>query len=201
MANVTKTTKLKTPTPAVKAKAEPKKKEVAATTVEGVKAAARFIHMSPRKVRLVIDEIRGLDAQAAVDTLRFTNKAASEPVLKLLLSAIANASHNFSVEKQYLFVSKIIANDGPTIKRFRPRAHGSSAPIRKRMSHIELVLGIKPGAKIVRSTEKKEVKDATIVSPDKVKKDAPKNTTTNSGDQSGKGEKGFVKGMFQRKTG
>ncbi len=103
-------------------------------------ARARHIRMSPRKVRLVADLIRGLSAHEAQKQLTFSKKAASEVVLKLLNSAMANAEHNFKLNKDILRIATIMVDGGPTIKRFKPRAQGRSAPIRKRTSHITIVL-------------------------------------------------------------
>jgi large subunit ribosomal protein L22 len=104
--------------------------------------------MSPRKVRLVINTVRGLNVQAAETRLSFLNKGASEPVLKLLRSAMANAEHNFHLAKETLVIKTITADGGPTLKRSRPRAFGRSAPIRKRTTHINIVLAPKEGTGI-----------------------------------------------------
>ncbi|MSR85283.1 50S ribosomal protein L22 [Candidatus Uhrbacteria bacterium] len=106
-----------------------------------IHASLRYLHMSPRKVRLVIDAVRGLRALEAQTRLQFIKKDASRPVLKLLQSAMANASHNAQMKKEDLFIKKITADGGPSLKRFSPRAFGRAAPIRKRTSHIEIVLG------------------------------------------------------------
>lgn len=119
--------------------------------------------MAPRKVRLVIDTIRGKSALAAETQLSFMNKAAAEPVLKLLRSAMANAAHNFQMQKEDLMVKAIMADGGPTIKRARPRAFGRSAPIRKRTTHITIVLASKKDVASVKAevaqptTEEKKV--------------------------------------------
>lgn len=105
-----------------------------------VKAHARFIRMSPRKVRLVIDLIRGARVEKAQTQLRFANKAAAEPVLKLLNSAIANAVNNFQLNKDDLKITAISADEGPILDRWQPRAHGRAMPIRKRCSHISITL-------------------------------------------------------------
>jgi large subunit ribosomal protein L22 len=108
-----------------------------------VKAKARYLRMSPKKVRLIIDLIRGLDVQTARTQLRFQKKAASVPVLKLLESAVANAKHNFNLDEQDLFIKTITADGGPTLHRWRPRAFGRSAPIRKRTTHLSVILSEK----------------------------------------------------------
>jgi large subunit ribosomal protein L22 len=96
--------------------------------------------MAPRKVRLVVDLVRGLPVAEAERRLTFLKKDASRPVLKLLQSAIANAEHNFNLDRATLVVKSIAADGGTTLKRFRPRAHGRAAPIRKRTTHITIVL-------------------------------------------------------------
>ncbi|MBI5369595.1 50S ribosomal protein L22 [Candidatus Uhrbacteria bacterium] len=108
-----------------------------------VKATAKHIHMSPQKVRLVIDVIRGKCVADAQTQLRFMKKAAALPVLKLLNSAAANASHNFKLDVSTLFVKSITADGGPIIHRVMPRAQGRATPIRKRTTHIAIVLGEK----------------------------------------------------------
>ncbi|MFH0928558.1 MAG: 50S ribosomal protein L22 [bacterium] len=105
-----------------------------------VQAKLRFLRKSPRKVRLVLDVIRGLPVAQAETQLTFLNKESARPVLKLLKSAIANAEHNFKLAKADLYVKAVSANQGPTIKRFKPRAQGRATPIRKRTSHILIVL-------------------------------------------------------------
>ena len=105
-----------------------------------IKAKVKFIRMSPRKVRLVVDVVRGLSIQKALIQLQFINKAAALPVDKLIRSAIANAEHNFKLKADDLFIKSISVDGGPTIHRWRPRAFGRSAPIRKRTSHINLIL-------------------------------------------------------------
>lgn len=96
--------------------------------------------MSPRKVRLVVDAIRGMSVVSAETKLKFLPKLAAMPVHKLLRSAIANADHNFHLKEETLFIKTIVADGGPTLKRSRPRAFGRAAPIRKRTTHITLIL-------------------------------------------------------------
>ena len=95
---------------------------------------------SPRKVKVVIDLIRGKSVAEAKAILAFTPKAASEPVLKVLNSAVANAENNLDMSADQLFVAEVFANQGPTLKRFRPRAQGRASRIRKRTSHITVIL-------------------------------------------------------------
>ncbi|MDD3400307.1 MAG: 50S ribosomal protein L22 [Eubacteriales bacterium] len=103
-------------------------------------AIARYIRISSRKIKIVVDTIRGKSVREAAAILEYTPKAASEPVLKLLNSAIANAENNLNLNRDDLFVAEVYANQGPTLKRYRPRARGSASPIRKRTSHITIIL-------------------------------------------------------------
>ena len=107
------------------------------------KAHARSIRIAPRKVQLVVDLIRGKQVGEAIAILRHTPKAASPVVEKLLNSAIANAEHNYSLDVNKLVVSQVFVNQGPTMKRFRPRAMGRASRINKRTSHITLVVAEK----------------------------------------------------------
>ena len=107
---------------------------------QDIRAQLRFLPISAQKVRLVVDLVRGKDAVQAQDMLRFMTQRSAEPVLKLLNSAIANAEENFGISRDDLFVAKIHADEGPTLKRFRPRAQGRASRIRKRSSHLTVVL-------------------------------------------------------------
>ena len=105
------------------------------------KAIAKYIRISSRKVRIVIDLIRGKQVDEALAILRFMPKAASPVVEKVLLSAIANAENNPPyLNRDNLYVAEVYANQGPTLKRFMPRAKGSASPILKRSSHITVIL-------------------------------------------------------------
>ena len=101
---------------------------------------AKFIRMSPRKVRLVTNLIKGMTVDVARTQLHFLPKAAVLPVLKLLNSAVANATNNFKLEESNLMVKSATTDGGPTLKRWRARAMGRAAPIRKRTSHITIIL-------------------------------------------------------------
>jgi large subunit ribosomal protein L22 len=101
-------------------------------------ARATYVRVTPMKARRVIELIRDLPAQDALSVLKFAPQAASEPVAKVLASAIANAEHNFSLDADSLFVSRAYVDEGPTMKRFRPRAQGRAYRIRKRTSHITI---------------------------------------------------------------
>jgi large subunit ribosomal protein L22 len=102
------------------------------------RATLRYDQASPTKVRQVLDLVRGLDVAEAREILRFSQRAASVEVAKLLDSAIANAEHNDHVSSDELFVHAAWADEGPTAKRFRPRARGRGTRIRKRTSHITI---------------------------------------------------------------
>ena len=105
-----------------------------------VTAKAKYLRTSPRKIRLVIDLVRGMDAGQALIQLNFLKKAAAEPVRKAIASAVANATNNFKLEKNNLYITKITADEGPTLKRWRPRAFGRATPIRKRSTHLTVIL-------------------------------------------------------------
>ncbi|EJW18289.1 50S ribosomal protein L22 [Paenibacillus alvei] len=107
------------------------------------KAHANNIRIAPRKVKLVIDLIRGKQVGEAIAILRHTPKSASPVVEKLLNSAIANAEHNHQMDVNNLVISEVFVNQGPTMKRFRPRAMGRASRINKRTSHITLVVSEK----------------------------------------------------------
>src|SRR6056297_3427276 len=96
-----------------------------------VKASLKHIRMSAQKVRLVIDVVRGLTVEEAQNQLKFINKKASEPVTKLIKSAVANAENTFNLERSNLFISEIKADEGLTLKRWMPRAYGRATSIRK----------------------------------------------------------------------
>jgi len=104
------------------------------------RATARYIRMSPRKVKAVIDLIRNKSLGEAQAILANTPRAATEPVLKVLNSAAANAENNLGMDQDSLYVAEAYANQGPTLKRFRARSHGRAARIRKRTSHITIIL-------------------------------------------------------------
>jgi large subunit ribosomal protein L22 len=106
-----------------------------------VKARASYIRQSPFKVRQVLDMVRGLPVEQAREVLAFANRRATEPVRKVLESAVANASHNHAMDATELTVIAAFADEGPTLKRFRARARGRATQILKRTSHITIVVG------------------------------------------------------------
>ena len=104
------------------------------------RAQARYARVGPRKARRVIDLVRGMKASEALDVLRFTPQAASEDVYKVVASAVANAEHNEHLDRDALWISEAYVDEGPTLKRFRPRAQGRAYRVRKRTSHITVVV-------------------------------------------------------------
>ena len=163
------------------------------------RAQARYVRVTPMKARRVVDLIRGLPASDAQALLRFAPQAASEPIGKVLDSAIANAANNYAADTRSLVVSEAFVDEGPTFKRFQPRAQGRAYRIRKRTSHITVIVsdGVQPAsegkikaakakAKVIASEEKAEdSKPAAKKAPAKkttsgseaTKKSAAKKTT------------------------
>jgi large subunit ribosomal protein L22 len=191
-----------------------------------VKAQAKYIRMSPRKVRLVAGIVRGLPTTQALDQLKFANKQAVLPLAKLINSAVANATNNFDLDKDNLYIKEIKVNEGPTLDRWMPRARGRATPIRKRTSHIDIVL-----AELVVSGKKgakKQKLEAPIKLGNKpkedegvkIKEEKGKSVSVEEKDEKGKtiydprmegkdhrarldgkNRIGAVKKMFQRKSG
>ena len=104
------------------------------------RATAKYVRVSPRKARLVVDQVRGKDIATAREILMFSERAVSEVVEKVLNSAVANAENNHGMRTNNLVVKTTYVNEGPTLKRIRPRAKGSASPIRKRTSHITIIV-------------------------------------------------------------
>ena len=104
------------------------------------KAIAKFIRISPRKVRHVVDLIRGKDVNEALAILRFTPKRASKPVAKVVQSAASNAEHNYDMDQENLYVAKAYVDEGPALKRWKARGMGRADILRHRMSHITVIV-------------------------------------------------------------
>jgi len=170
-------------------------------------AKAKFIKNSPKKVRLVADLIRGLDVEKATIQLQFMSKAAATPLAKLLKSAISNAEENLKLRKNNLFIKEIRIDEGPTLHRWMPKAQGRATPIRKRTSHIILVLDERiPTAEkdIEEVKSKKAVKDDIIKVDDfdKVKeKQKDDDKSLEKGKKVKSGSKSFSKKLFNRRSG
>lgn len=171
-----------------------------------IRAKGKSIRMSPRKIRLVAGLIRGVDVDKARIQLEFNKKIASKTLLKLLNSAIANAVENFNADKSNLLVKSVMVDGGTTLKRWMPRAHGRATPIRKRTSHVIIVLSeIIDSGKLVKkvkidnksdlikvgSAEFDELQDAS--SKGSVKKEEKKPVAASA--------KGFTNKVLNRKTG
>ena len=128
------------PKKAKKAKEEKKAEAPKKPAPTEARAIAKNVRITPRKARLVIDLVRGKDVKVALGILANTNKAASEPVAKLIKSAAANAVNNFGMDENSLYVAEIYANDGLRMKRYLPRAKGSASGLVKRNSHLTVVV-------------------------------------------------------------
>lgn len=191
-----------------------------------VSAKLNNLKVSPRKVRLVVDVIRGMRVQKALDQLHFLNKKSTDPIAKLLNSAIANAEHNFELRKDNLLVKEIRVDEGITMKRSMPRARGRATVIRKRVSHVMITLGelvdsgakkgkvekieapIKLGANVkedngVKVPAEKVKKEARETKDEKGKVIVDPRTGAHGAHAKieGKDSKGFVNKMFRRKAG
>ncbi|NLX83894.1 MAG: 50S ribosomal protein L22 [Clostridiales bacterium] len=103
-------------------------------------AHVRHIRISPRKAKLIVDQVRGKDLEEALAILRLTPHAASPVLFKLIESAAANAVNNLEMDRETLYIAEIFANPGPTLKRFKPKARGSASQILRRTSHFSVVL-------------------------------------------------------------
>ena len=189
-----------------------------------IKAKLQNLKVSPRKTRLVVDIIRGLKIDDALNQLTFVSKKVTLPLKNLLDSAVANALNNFSLEKDNLFIKEVRVDEGRTLKRWMPRARGRATPVRKRTSHVTLVLG-----ELVDSGEKKAKKQkieapvklgANVKEEGKAKvkgKEESKNKDTDEKGKKivdprseghgkhtkieGKNESGFGSKIFRRKSG
>ena len=174
-----------------------------------IKANLNYLRISPRKVRLVTDLIKGMDVQEAEIQLKFLTKKAAKPVLKL---------HNFGINKDNLYISEIQVNEGPRFKRWMPRAMGRADLILKRTSHVKLVLGTKKEVEVKKKKSKPKVIKAEELEKDKeiekqliqeketeTKEDIKEKTKAPSKEKTSKrklltGVKGLGKKIFRRKA-
>ncbi len=192
-----------------------------------IKAKAKHIRMSPKKIRLVADIVRGMETVRALNQLNFINKKAAGPIIKLIKSAIANAVHNYELDGNNLYIKEIKIDEGKVLKRWMPRAHGRATPVRKGSSHIILVLAeikdsgtigakkrkieapvnLKEMTKKVEGDKvKREEKEAKVaekaVKPEEVKKSEELTSGKSAVLKPEKADKkGFVSRMFRRKRG
>jgi large subunit ribosomal protein L22 len=104
------------------------------------RAVAKYVRISPQKTRLIMDQIRGMKVEAALNLLSFAPQKGAFILKKLINSALANAEQNSDVDVDNLFIKSVFADQGPTLKRFRPRAMGRATRIRKRSSHLTVIL-------------------------------------------------------------
>jgi ribosomal protein L22 len=127
---------------AAKTKKEPAKKAApkAPAAPPVVKASARYVRVAPRKARLIADQVRGMHIESARALLQFSPRGAAHPIHKLINSAAANAENNHDLIGDEMRISSITVDEGPTLRRFRPRAMGRATPINKRTSHIRVAL-------------------------------------------------------------
>lgn len=181
-----------------------------------VKAYAKSLRISPRKLRLVVDLVRGKKLAPALAQLQFSGRAAALPVTKLLKSALANAQHNYDLSEDNLLIKEIFVDGAATLKRSMPRAQGRAALIRKRTSHVTVVLGevvdsgVKTGRKVAlekpvdlmaaadqatktKSKDADETKDKSKDLTDTRRASAKRPGASNT--------KGFTGKLFQRKSG
>ena len=136
-----------------------------APALPGARAIARHVRISPTKARRVVNLVRGLPAQEALTVLQFAPQAASEQVYKVLASAIANAENNERLDPDALLVSEAFVDEGPTLKRFQPRAQGRAYRIRKRTCHITVVVeAVAPAAPRKAAAKKAAAKKAAPAS-------------------------------------
>lgn len=171
-----------------------------------ITARAKYIRMSPRKIRLVANLITGMDTDKAKWQLTFNKKVASNTLLKILNSAIANAKENYGADEKNLKVKSVTVDGGPALKRWMPRAHGRATPLRKETSHVELILvEIIPSGKV---KEAKKVDNSDIIKVgtgefDEIKAISADKTVDEKVEKKAKaaGTKGFASKVLNRKTG
>ncbi len=158
-----------------------------------IKASLKYLRIAPRKVRLVVEMIKRLSLPKAEQQLKFNPKRASIDILKLLKSAQANAVHNYQLDPNDLFVSKVNVTDGPTLKRVMPRARGSAYIIRHRTCHVDLTL---------KPIEGKTATTKTTTTKEKVKKVRTTKSSSKIGHTKStvKATKGTAKNIVQRKV-
>lgn len=179
-----------------------------------IKASLNHLRMSPRKIRLVIDLVRKMPVEKAIAQLKFSGKKAALPVVKLIESGIANAADLYSIDKSNLFIKEIRSDEGLTLKRWMPKAHGRATLLRKRGAHVSLVL-----AEITESGKKEKKAAPKAEAPIKLsdlakeaetdkkaaKKDEAKAESKEVKAKAAKGDvagsKGFANKVFRRKAG
>src|SRR3954449_3393257 len=146
------------------------------------RATARFVRVTPMKARRVVDRIRYLPTDEALALLRFAPQAASEPVAKVVASAVANAEHNLRLDKDALVVSAAFVDEGPTLKRIRPRAQGRAYRINKRTSHITVEVSEVGASDELAQKSRKARRDTGLNGP-------AQQQQTQTGQRSGRGRR------------
>ncbi|WP_425307888.1 50S ribosomal protein L22 [Ammonicoccus fulvus] len=141
-------------------KARPSRRAALLGDRPGSYAIARHVRMSPTKVRRVVDVVRGMDVNDALDVLKYAPQAASEPVYKLVASATANAQNTDNLRADDLFISQVFVDEGMTMRRIRPRAKGSASRIMKRSSHITVVVEPREARDAAKKSRKNAEKEA-----------------------------------------
>lgn len=168
-----------------------------------VTAKLNHLHISPRKVRAVVNVVKKFKPEEAVAQLNFIPNRASRPLQKLIRSGIANAENNFSLAAEGLKISIFKVDGGPVFKRFRPNSRGRTSPLKKRTSHITLILegertatkkAVEPKDDLAAGTHKNEGSEKNIA------KDDNRKNRTIKGRNPNQKSSGFVKKMFQRKS-
>ena len=162
-----------------------------------VKSKTNNLRLAPRKVRAVVNLIRGKGVNEALDQLEFLVRRPSSSVIKLVKSAIANAENNFHLVRENLFIKEIKVDEGVKLKRFMPRGFGRASTIQKKTSHITLVLGERVAG--LKKSEADKQKKEKILKTDKVNNEDKKPEIKKEIGQKA-ANKGFVKKMFQRKS-
>ena len=180
-----------------------------------VTASGRYLRISPRKMRLVTNLVKNLPVADALTQLQFTNKKAAEFLIKLLQSAVANAKQNFSLDPGKLYIKTITADSGGQMKRYFPRARGSAFTIRRKMSHVNVVLAeklsIKPKKFKAPLFKEKAKKDETqeqgvnrpemVIKDESQKEEAKKTSAPRSSEQKKENRVQQKRRLFTRKTG
>ncbi len=164
----------------------------------------RYLHITPRKARFVADLLKGLKVDEAEAQLMFSARRSSEPILKLLQSAIANAKHNYQLSKEKLFVKSVNVDNGPMTKRWTPRARGSASQIQKKTSHITLILGVAEEAQKlkfnIKEKEKKSEKNKEKLAKAKDKDKKPQTSEEKSEKIIRPEQAKFFQKVFRRKS-
>ncbi|TSC91588.1 MAG: LSU ribosomal protein L22p (L17e) [Parcubacteria group bacterium Licking1014_17] len=172
-----------------------------------VTATLKYLRIAPRKVRLVSEVIKGMDAMAAINQLNYWAKRSARPIIKLLNSAMSNAHNNYGLVKDNLFIKEIRVDEGSKLKRFRAKGFGRAAPIQKKTSHITIVLdekvaGLKADKKV--KEEKPEVKEIKVEKAEKPKLETEKRKekpAATIGSRLSNTLKNTTRRFFRRKTG